>query len=113
MSRRDNHLLILDMLDAAIKIRKYTSNMKYEEFLESDIVIDAVSRNFEIIGEAASRIDEKFKINYNQIEWLRITGFRNRIIHEYFGIDYEIMWAIVEDKIDELIEKLEEVLRTE
>lgn len=61
MSRRDNHLLILDMLDAAIKIRKYTSNMKYEEFLESDIVIDAVSRNFEIIGEAASRIDEKLK----------------------------------------------------
>ena len=74
------------------------------------MVIDAVARNFEIIGEAANRIHPDFKNKNPQIEWIRITGFRNRIIHEYFGIDYEIMWTIIEENIIELIDKLKQLL---
>ena len=110
MSKRDNDLLLMDMLDAAEKILKYTSNLDYDTFLENEMVIDAVARNFEIIGEAANRIGPDFKTTHPQIEWLRITGFRNRIIHEYFGIDYEIMWTIIEESIAELIDELNQLI---
>lgn len=63
-------------------------------------------RNFEIIGEAANRIDPSFRNQHPDIEWKRIRGFRNRIVHDYFGIDYEIVWDIIEFYLDELIENL-------
>lgn len=110
MSKRDVDLLLLDMLEGAEKIRKYTSNLDFGKFLENEMVVDAVARNFEIIGEAANRISPDFKTLQPQIEWLRIAGFRNRIIHEYFGIDYEIMWSIVEDNIPDLIYELKLLL---
>jgi uncharacterized protein with HEPN domain len=106
MSKRDNNLLLLDMLESAEKIKKYTAELNYDSFILNDLVQDAVARNFEIIGEAANRIDPDFKNQNPHIEWLRITGFRNRIIHEYFGIDYEIMWTIIEENIHELITEL-------
>jgi len=62
--------------------------------------------NFEIIGEAANRIDPSFRNQHPDIEWKRIRGFRNRIVHDYFGIDYEIVWDIIEFYLDELIENL-------
>ncbi|TAI48346.1 DUF86 domain-containing protein [Flagellimonas allohymeniacidonis] len=110
MSKRDNSLLLLDMLEGAEKILKYTSDLNYESFLDDEMVIDAVARNFEIIGEAANRIDPDFQSAHPQIEWQRITGFRNRIIHEYFGIDYEIMWTIIQENIGELIDELKELI---
>lgn len=111
MSKRDNKLLLLDMLEAAKKIRKYTSDLDFNAFLENDLVIDAVARNFEIIGEAANRVEPDFKNKHPQIAWNRITGFRNRIIHEYFGIDYEIMWTIIEESLGELINQLQELMK--
>ncbi len=110
MSKRDANLLLLDMLDSARKIKKYTADLDLESFTDHDMVLDAVARNFEIIGEAANRIDPDFKLKHTQIEWARITGFRNRIIHEYFGIDYEIMWTIIEENIEELITHLIELI---
>lgn len=111
MSERNNELLVMDMLESAKKIQKYTSGLDYNFFLENEMIIDAVARNFEIIGEAANRVTPEFKIKYSKIEWNRITGFRNRIIHEYFGIDYEIMWTIIEDNIYDLINKLQNILK--
>ena len=84
--------------------------MDYYTFIEDDKTIDAVVRNFEIIGEAANRIDPDFRTENPKIEWKRIRGFRNRIIHEYFGIDYEIVWSIVESYLDELIEWIETLI---
>ena len=75
-----------------------------------DKTIDAVVRNFEIIGEAANRIDPDFRDNNPEIEWKRIRGFRNRIVHDYFGIDYEIVWSIVETYLDELIDWLDAII---
>ncbi|WP_209401275.1 DUF86 domain-containing protein [Pseudozobellia sp. WGM2] len=112
MSRRNNGLLVSDMLESAEKILRYTSNLDYDEFLENELVKDAVSRNFEIIGEAAHRISSEFKTTHPQIEWVRITGFRNRIIHEYFGVDYEIMWAIIMENITVLIDELKRIINS-
>lgn len=110
MSKRDNLLLLEDMLQAANKIKQYTDNLDYDAFISDDKTIDAVVRNFEIIGEAANRIDPDFRTNNSEIEWKRIRGLRNRIIHDYFGIDYEIVWTIIESYLDELIDWLESLI---
>jgi uncharacterized protein with HEPN domain len=107
MSNRDILLLLEDMLESALKIKKYTTNLNFDSFLNDDKTIDAVVRNFEIIGEAANRIDPDFRIVNSEIEWNRIRGFRNRIVHDYFGIDYEIVWTIIENDIENLIEQIE------
>lgn len=98
-------------MESALKIRKYTDGLSFEDFLNDEKTVDAVIRNFEIIGEAANRIDFDFRNRNPEIEWSRIRGLRNRIIHEYFGIDYEIVWQIIEEYIDALIEHVETVLK--
>lgn len=111
MSRRDIDLLLLDMRESAEKILKYTKGLSFDDFLADDKTIDAVVRNFEIIGEASIRIDDDFKLDNPQFEWKKLRGFRNRIVHEYFGIDYEIVWSIIENDLEELIFQLIEILK--
>ena len=89
MSKRGNRLLLADILEAASKIRKYLSGYTYSSFLKDDRTIDAVVRNFEVIGEATNRLDPAFKSNNPQVEWQKVVGFSNRIVHDYIGIDYE------------------------
>lgn len=110
MSNRDLILLLEDMHESALKIKRYTTNLDYDSFLNDDKTIDAVVRNFEIIGEASNRIDPDFRIMNSEIEWNRIRGFRNRIVHDYFGIDYEIVWTIIENDLENLIEQIESVI---
>jgi uncharacterized protein with HEPN domain len=110
MSKRDTLLLLEDMLQSARKIKTYIADLNYDTFITDDKTIDAVVRNFEIIGEAANRIDEDFRLNNPEIEWNRIRGFRNRIVHDYFGIDYEIVWSIEESYLDELIDWLDTII---
>ncbi len=110
MSKRDVRLLLDDMLQSAQKIKRYVTHMNFTSFVSDDKTIDAVVRNFEIIGEAANRIDPDFKHCNPEIEWKRIRGFRNRIVHEYFGIDYEILWQIIKEYLDDLINWLEIII---
>jgi uncharacterized protein with HEPN domain len=98
------------MKEAAEKILKYSKGLSFEDFLTDDKTIDAVVRNFEIIGEASLRIDEDFRLENPQIEWKKLRGFRNRIVHDYFGIDYEIVWSILSEDLEELIFQLEQLL---
>jgi uncharacterized protein with HEPN domain len=107
MSERDRRLLLEDMLEAALKIKRYTQGYDENAFLSDDKTLDAVIRNFEIIGEAAGRIDDAFKFDNTELSWTHLRGFRNRIVHEYFGIDYEVVWTIIERDLDTYIEWLE------
>jgi len=111
MSKRDNKLLVQDMLESASKVLAYTKDYNYEKFINDDRTVDAVIRNFEIIGEAANKIDPDFKLEAPQLEWNKLRGFRNRIVYDYFGIDYEIVWTIIENDINELIFQLRELLK--
>ena len=111
MSKRDRLLLLEDMLESASKIKKYTNGLDNDSFMNDEKTIDAVIRNFEIIGEAANRIDPDFRIKNPEIEWKRIRGFRNRIVHDYFGIDYGIVWSIIENDLDRLIDQLDELIK--
>jgi uncharacterized protein with HEPN domain len=110
MSKRHPELLVKDILESAGKILSYTDQMTFDEFLCDGKTIDAVIRNFEIIGEASLRIDEDFRLENPQIEWKKLRGFRNRIVHDYFGIDYEIVWSILTEDLEELIFQLDQLL---
>jgi uncharacterized protein with HEPN domain len=109
MSKREPALLVEDIIDSAEKILEYTHNLSFEEFIKDGKTIDAVIRNFEIIGEAANRLPEEFKDNNPHIDWHRIRGFRNRIIHHYFGIDYVIVWEIKEKFLPNLITAMKSI----
>ncbi|MDY9919373.1 MULTISPECIES: HepT-like ribonuclease domain-containing protein [Proteiniphilum] len=111
MSKRDILFLLDDMLQSAQKIKRYVKGHDYNSFLADDKTKDAVVRNFEIIGEAANRIVPDFRDKNPEIEWTRIRGFRNRIVHDYFGVDYEIVWNIIETYLDEMIVWLETVIK--
>lgn len=93
MSKRDAKLLVGDILESARNILDYTKGLDFEAFIADRKTVDAVIRSFEIIGEAAGRLPEQFKNDYPAIDWHRIRGFRNWIVHDYFGIDYSIVWG--------------------
>jgi len=106
MSERLPKLLLEDILNSAEKIITYTKSLTYEGFIEDSKTIDAVVRNFEIIGEAANRLPDELKDNNPAIDWHKIRGLRNRIVHGYFGINYKIIWDIIEDYLPDLISQI-------
>ncbi len=110
MSKRIPELLIEDIIISANKILSYTEGMSFDEFVEDEKTIDAVIRNFEIIGEAANKLPEEYKEQHSSIDWYRIRGFRNRIVHDYFGVDYHIVWTIKESYLHHLIKVLKEIV---
>ncbi len=96
MSKRSLKLLIDDIWESIEKIERYTEGMTRESFQSDEKTSDAVVRNLEIIGEAAGRLPDDFTDRNLEIEWFKIVGLRNRIVHEYFGVDLKIVWQIIE-----------------
>lgn len=110
MSKREPNLLVEDIIESGKKILEYTINLSFEDFIKDEKTIDAVVRNFEIIGEAANRLPDNFKDNHPEIDWHRIRGFRNRIVHDYFGIDFAIVWNIKKSFLPTLISKFKTLI---
>ncbi len=106
MSRRPVELLIEDIQEAIDKIERYVSGLDHDAFTKDEKTVDSVIRNLEIIGEAANRLPEVFKTRQSHIEWHKIVGLRHRIVHDYFGIDIEIIWHIIQKDLLELKFKL-------
>jgi uncharacterized protein with HEPN domain len=106
MSKRSPDLLFQDILESAQKILDYTNGLNYEMFKSDSMRVDAVIRNFEIIGEASSRLPDQIKDGITSIDWHKIRGFRNRVAHDYMGINYYIVWQIREEFIPELINEI-------
>jgi len=106
MSRRGTPLLIEDIWEAVEKIERYVSALNHEAFIKDDKTIDSVARNLEIIGEAANRISKDFRAQHSEIDWPKIIGLRNRIVHDYFNIDVEIVWEIVQKDLPTFKSKL-------
>jgi uncharacterized protein with HEPN domain len=105
--RRKNHKLYLeDILQAVDKIGRYTRNLNSKSFAQNDLVVDAVVRNLEIIGEASRNIPEEIRKQHADIPWSRMIGLRNIAIHEYFGVDLGIIWEIVTRNLPETKPKI-------
>jgi uncharacterized protein with HEPN domain len=100
-----------DILKHANRVIEYTQNLTCSEFLNDNRTYDAVLRNLEIIGEAVKNIPQDFRDKYSSIEWRKIAGLRDILIHDYSGISDEIIWDIIENKIPELKIKVKEVLK--
>jgi uncharacterized protein with HEPN domain len=109
MSKRPVGLLVEDIWEAVEKAECYTDNITLETFLEDTKTADAVVRNLGIIGEAASRLPDDFKAKHSEIEWVKIVGLRHRIVHDYFGVDLEIVWQILKNDLPIFKEKLKSI----
>jgi len=102
--------LLNDIIEAIERIYSYTEGMNYETFLADNKTIDAVIRNFEIIGEAATKLPEEFKDTNQQVNWHRIKGMRNRMAHDYRNVNISIVWETIEMDLAELKEQIKLIL---
>ncbi len=109
MSKRSLKLLVEDIWESIEKIERYTEGLTQNDFRGDEKTTDAVVRNLEIIGEAAGRLSEDFTDRHPEIEWVKIVGLRNRIVHEYFGVDLQIIWQILKNDLPVFKESLKKV----
>jgi len=110
MSKRDWKLFIEDALECIGRIEKYIEGLTFEDFENDSKTVDAVVRNLEIIGEASKSIQEDVKARYPDVYWKGVVGLRNRIIHEYFGVDLKIIWHIVKEELPTLMKQMKRIL---
>jgi len=102
VSARNWQLRAEDIFESIQNIRTYTEGMNYSTWCEDKKTIDAVIRNFEIIGEAANHIPADIQSRYPHIPWQQMRGIRNILIHEYFGVDEEVIWKAIHNDIPAL-----------
>ncbi|MEW6002142.1 MAG: DUF86 domain-containing protein [Nitrospirota bacterium] len=109
--KRDYRLYIDDILEAINKIEKYTEGMTMEDFLRDRKSIDAVTWNFQIIGEAVKHIPPEVREKYPHVPWKLMAGMRDKLAHEYFGIRYDVIWDTIKKRLPEVKLLIEEVLK--
>lgn len=109
MSKRPVDLLLDDICEAIDRIEQYISGMSFDIFSKDRKSVDAVVRNLEIIGEASNRLPADFKDGHPQIEWHKVVGLRHRIVHEYFGIDLQIVWQILQKDLPSLRQAISQI----
>lgn len=107
---RDYEVYLEDIREAIVKVKKYTTGLSREAFGSDDKTIDAVVRNLEIIGEAAKMIPDSVRMVHPEIEWKKIAGLRDILAHQYFGVDIEIIWDILQNKLPILEQQINEIL---
>ncbi|MDX9694258.1 MAG: DUF86 domain-containing protein [Bacteroidales bacterium] len=102
-----------DIEESIEKIISYTNSYSFKKFRTDDKTVDAVIRNLEIIGEASNKIPVKIKTKYPLVPWDEMYRMRNKAIHEYFGVDYEIIWDIVINNLPQNLKQIKEILEIE
>ena len=107
-----NKDLLRHILDEANFLLKATADKTKAEVVQDDILSRAVIRSLEIIGEASKRLDNSFKAEHTEVEWRKMAGTRDKLIHDYFGVDYEILWDIFENKLPALKASIEAILQS-
>ena len=102
-----------DIEESILKIQNYTASYNFKKFKEDEKTVDAVIRNLEIIGEASNKIPKKIKEKYLLVPWEEMYRMRNKAIHEYFGVDHEIIWNIITISLPENLNQIKEILEIE
>lgn len=110
MPKRCPTLVLEDILTAIGKVDRYTRGLDQAGFLSDEKTIDAVVRNLEIIGEASRQLPDDFKRSHSDIPWRPIMGLRNRIVHDYMGVDLQIVWHIIDKELGALEQQIRALL---
>ncbi len=110
MRGRSVSLLVRDMLKAIDKVSRYTEGMDAATFADDEVIVDAVLRNLEVLGEAARNVPGEVRDDHPEIPWRRMVGFRNIVAHVYFGVDLENVWKIVSENVPPVRPALERLL---
>ena len=110
MSKREPKLYLEDIKNSIRKIESYTRNLSFTEFKKDGLRIDAVVRNLTIIGEAARNIPEEIKSKNPDIPWGEVMGMRNKVTHEYFGVDEDILWKTIKEDLPGFKKQISELL---
>ena len=113
MSSRGDRELLLDMLEAIRRADIYITNMGYGEFMTDVKTQDAVIRTLEILGEASKGISPAIKSTFSDVPWKRIAGLRDKLIHDYFGVNLDIVWEVVTLEISTLAPQLSQILESQ
>ena len=109
--KRDYRLYLEDMLETMDKIERYTHGLTFEQFSGDDKTVDAVIRGFTILGEAAKNIPASLRTKHADVPWKDIAGMRDKLVHEYFGIQYEVVWETIRNRLPPLRSLIEAMLK--
>lgn len=112
MSKRDDNVLLGDIIESIDHINDYTKDISLEVFLKDQKTKDAVARNFEIMGEAVARMNKQFKTTYAHINWKDLKEFRNIIIHAYEVVDYSLVWDTIKKELPPLYAQVKDLLNS-
>ena len=104
-----NDVIISKMLGYVEKILKYSANMTYEDFVKNDMVVEACVFNLSQIGELANKLDDVYRQEHRQIAWKQIYGLRNRIVHDYEGVNLKLVWEIIASDLPDLRDELKKI----
>lgn len=101
------------ILDEVNFISRESDNLDFDDFINNEVITRAFSRSLEIIGEAVKKLPDDLRVKYPQVDWKDIAGMRDVLIHDYFGVDYELVWDVVENEIPTLKYQIEQIIDLE
>ncbi|TLU97910.1 HepT-like ribonuclease domain-containing protein [Dyadobacter luticola] len=91
----------------------HSQNITFEEFLHDDLINRAYQRSLEIIGEAAKKVPDELRYKYKEVDWRGMTGLRDVLIHQYFQVDYQILWQVIQNLVPQAKEWIDEIIDNE
>ncbi len=99
-----------DIKQSLDKIFRYTEGVEFEQFVSNDMLKDAVERNFEVIGEAVKNLPDDLRSSYPNVPFKQVAGMRDKLIHDYFGVDYSLVWNTIKEKLPQFRKDIEEII---
>ena len=108
--KREYHLYVQDILDAIEKIEEFVGPSTYDKFIDDDKTRSAVVRKLEIIGEASKCVPESIRHKHKAVPWKEMARMRDKISHDYFGVDYEIVWKVLKEKLPHLKPQIRNII---